>query len=1105
MLCGPAGAGKTHRVLEELRARLAPGGDVAPRFLVLVPTYSQAEHLKRRLLKHTGRPALLDRGIATFEQLAERRTGLRLSTLAAPAVRDAILAAAFDEKAEDELKRAARFPGLRRAALRFLDEVKALEPVPGEDPLTSAAKRIVATSPAFGEGRARKVGGLLTVLAEYDRRLRAAGLVDHGDLLRALLAHLRTTEPAPLDLLAIDGFTDLTDVQEKIVLRLMQGAEHTLATMLGDPGGRGAAAETSGTSETTPAPAAATGGARPATSDADSPFSAAERLRARFSAQAATLSAAGAASVTLTVETLRPGARFRAPELAALERRLAGVAAGPVSTGTALRFLGGADAGDEADRVARTVLAWTTEGTARSEILVVARSIDGDTAGRVLEALARHGVAARRAGRKPLLTIPCARSALRVMRLIAGAADVSQPGDALGAVTCGAARGVTDDDADKLALRAREESATSLEAVERLAAARAAAPAAGVSARPELPTVLAWTKALRERRPPPAARPPSDVADALLAGLSPLHRFSFEGDVAPADESRAAEDAAAVRTLLDAVRDVVHAMRAAGVPVVTPGDLVARIAVACEAAKVAVPDLRDDAVNVVGAEEARQWEARAVVVCGLRLGEWPGGAREDLFLSDAERTEVERQGGLALPQRIDEALRRERLLFYFAATRARERVVFTAPLADGRGDPVLISPFLEDAMTVLTPDARRLDGRHRSPGDPRPADGETLHFADLERAALAALTERFVPGTESERRPHTGYALLPHLVGRGDGASGAVVREAARWFAPRVASLADGTPARARLAAPRPRSASSLQAFAQCAFKHFATNGLQLQELGPSADDGIDALTAGHVAHGTLERVYGSLPLDPAAAARIFDEEWARRAGRFRPGLRTAAVRASLRRAILSWVEGEAKGFLLPGFTPSKLEWGFGPGRAQVVVGGGDAPVALTGSADRIDVSDDGRAVVLDWKWSKQSRFTGVEGEIDEGADLQLPMYALAVSRGLKLTTVAVGYVTLRDAGVRWLPITADAPRSTFPAKRKLPEGWGVGDGSDAMGRAEAQVVRLDAAIRSGVIEVRPRDEDECAFCPFADLCRHDGTPAPGPSSTSGGAGESAS
>lgn len=1032
LLIGPAGAGKTHAVLADVAAMAARG----ERFLVLVPTYSQAEHLKRRLLRFSGRDAILDRGIATFEQLAERRTGVRLSSLVSPAVRDALLAAALEESAPPDFAAAARFGGFRRAALAFLDELSSIEPKPGADAFDEASSRLRAALEGLPAERRRRVEGLLDVLAAYRRRIAATGLLEHRDFLQGLLDGLRAGDGSPpLDALFVDGFTDLTEVQERIVHQLSATASRTTVTLLGD-----------------------------ATSAPGGPFDACERMRRRF------------ADAGFVADVLPPGPRHAAaPALAALERRLAGEDVRASDPGASLRVVAGADPDDEADRVARNVLRWTTEGVPRAEILVIVRNLASETAQRVLAALRRHGVPARRMGRRPLATIPAARSHLRAVRLLCGAPD---DGDALAAILSGDARGVSDADADRLAAEARVLAVTETATTDGVAQ---------VVQRKGLATAAAWLRTLAERALPAGPLLPHAAAERIADGIPVLVRSSFESGVPLADEDRAAEDAAALRVVIDVIRDVVRALRAGGRGTATAREVAQRIVSAAEDARVPVPDLRDDAVNVVGAEEARQWEARCVVVAGLRAGEFPGGAREDLFLTDDERAAVERTSRIPLPARHDEALRRERLLFYMAATRARERLAVTYPSAGGSGDPILRSPFVEDVLAAM-PAGAAPDGAERAPGDQRPAPGETFHEDDLRRTALASLGERFVSGTASEVRAQTGAALCAVLAGAGD----ASLVRAAREFAPPEASLADGGPARAKIAEGRPRSASSLSDFAQCAFRHFAKTILSLRDPPAGVDDGLQPLLEGDIAHGALERLYQERiegkPLDVARAALLFDEVYREKAGHLRPTLRTTAVRARLRRAVLAWVGRERETPLAAGYAPAMTEWRFGRDAGGLLRLCGDR-VPVTGSADRCDVAADGeRAIVVDWKTSRASRYSGLREKIDQGIELQLPLYALAVEKGLGLRVTAVAYVTLRDGGVVWLPISADAPPEALASKLR-PEGYGVGDGSGARALAEGHLVRLDQEIRTGRIVADPRDDDLCRTCQVADICRFDGRP----------------
>jgi RecB family exonuclease len=397
-------------------------------------------------------------------------------------------------------------------------------------------------------------------------------------------------------------------------------------------------------------------------------------------------------------------------------------------------------------------------------------------------------------------------------------------------------------------------------------------------------------------------------------------------------------------------------------------------------------------------------------------------------------------------------------------------------------------------MSVLAPEARVLDGKERSPGDVRPAPGETFHRADLERTALAALTERFAAGQPSEIRPHTGYALLPGLVSGDD----PVVRAAARWFAPPAPSLREGGPAQLAMATPRMRSATSLADFAQCPYRHFARKGLRLDERPGDVDEGIDPLLAGGIAHKALELAAKEGARTEAHAAQIADRVFADMAGHLRRDLRVEAVRAELRRVVADAVGAwAAAGGIVRGFAPREFEWTFGFAGPQVVAGAGPSAVQLTGAADRIDVSADGDAVVIDYKWSKASRFSGIERKIEAGLDLQLPIYVLAAQRALGLRVVAAAYLTLRDdggPGARWLRVTDDAP-VVSSSRVKPPEGWGVGDGSGGLAKAEEKIVELDARIRAGECDTKPEDEKRCGAgaCPYADLCRYDGPPPGAP------------
>jgi len=212
LLLGRAGTGKTHHCLARLVRELDAGREA----LLLVPTYSQAEHLSYRLLDTTS--GVSGRPVITFETLAEDVTRLRLRDLARPAARDRLAVRALEESFPE----AADQPGLRAEFLSAVKEIKEQ----GEDPVERARAH-------FAEGsRGRR---LFDAFARYRALLPPA--FDHEDLLVTCRDRLRDA-PRRLDVLLVDGFHDFTPVQRQIVELLANAARETLVTLPIDPDDR---------------------------------------------------------------------------------------------------------------------------------------------------------------------------------------------------------------------------------------------------------------------------------------------------------------------------------------------------------------------------------------------------------------------------------------------------------------------------------------------------------------------------------------------------------------------------------------------------------------------------------------------------------------------------------------------------------------------------------------------------------------------------------------------------------------------------------------------------------------------------------------------------
>jgi len=133
-----------------------------------------------------------------------------------------------------------------------------------------------------------------------------------------------------------------------------------------------------------------------------------------------------------------------------------------------------------------------------------------------------------------------------------------------------------------------------------------------------------------------------------------------------------------------------------------------------EAGEVRVASTRRDAVALVDAYEARQWEWRAVFVAGLLEGEFPRHARVDPILSNGLRIRAN-AAGVALRTRADRD-QEERFLLSLALSRATSLTVLSYPRFDGNGELNLPSFILESQpAATVEPVAVRIRPQLRLP------------------------------------------------------------------------------------------------------------------------------------------------------------------------------------------------------------------------------------------------------------------------------------------------------------------------------------------------------------------------------------------------------
>jgi ATP-dependent helicase/DNAse subunit B len=252
---------------------------------------------------------------------------------------------------------------------------------------------------------------------------------------------------------------------------------------------------------------------------------------------------------------------------------------------------------------------------------------------------------------------------------------------------------------------------------------------------------------------------------------------------------------------------------------------------------------------------------------------------------------------------------------------------------------------------------------------------------------------------------------------------------------------------------------TALESYLQCPFLFFGRHTLKLDDAPPRPEDRLDFRLRGTIVHRVIKQWLESRgPID-AVFARVFSSL-------VQSESIVASYATELRRTeMLAALRGFAAAETWPVDQENLLEAAC---RFEL-----EDRIAIRCRLDRLITLSDGRALVIDYKYSKNMR----EYSANENR-LQGPLYWLAAERGFERTVAGVYYCTLRD-GVQYA-------------------GWG--EKPDWLKRAKVEPFApewLDAAIARSLEAVRgilggrvipaPSDVSKCRTCDFRDACRYAG------------------
>jgi ATP-dependent helicase/DNAse subunit B len=454
------------------------------------------------------------------------------------------------------------------------------------------------------------------------------------------------------------------------------------------------------------------------------------------------------------------------------------------------------------------------------------------------------------------------------------------------------------------------------------------------------------------------------LIDRVERELDAMFAAPWRREAALLDRWQAAVTATARRTLRE-LRELARSGHA-----VEGG--AAAIAAALEGATVEQPAATDaDAVLICDALALRARRVRALFIAGLQEGDFPAAAREEAFLSAAERADLARATGLLLGA----APPAERYLFYALCSRPTRWLRVSWHDATDDGEAAVRSLFVDDLLDCF---------------------GEEL----LERRAARGA------GVVAWGEPAPAAPTLQRLEQR--------LREPRRR-APVIAPLR--RPERLqRLRGRESYSPSALESWIRCPVAWFVERGLRAEDLAPAQLHIVRGSAAHDVLHavfaGLLERRGGaridaaSLPL----ALEMLDDVLVAQPPSLSPDLTIARaeqlrLRMDLRRYLRFAATSPST------HEPRELEVAFGledSALPEASLGGGR--LELSGRIDRVDVDPrDATALVYDYKtgrvdpaarWAQQGR-------------VQQALYMLAVEQLLGTEAVGGLYQPLRSPDLR--------------------------------------------------------------------------------------------
>ncbi|MFA5162041.1 MAG: PD-(D/E)XK nuclease family protein [Elusimicrobiales bacterium] len=494
------------------------------------------------------------------------------------------------------------------------------------------------------------------------------------------------------------------------------------------------------------------------------------------------------------------------------------------------------------------------------------------------------------------------------------------------------------------------------------------------------------------------------------------------------------------------------------------GEFLDELEARLDAAEIPAEKAFSGGVRVLDAMAARGTAFGAVILAGLNEKLFPRLVREDPLLRDGARRFMRDHEGFSIRPRL-EGYDEEKLLFHFAASSARRRLVCIYQRSDEDGRAAAPSVYLAELRRCCGGAAEeRIFPRRFSE---QASGGDEMLLSAREMSLKTALGGApFAPELEPlgivppdwERRSGAADAVSAFSsAGKYDGMTGPPEAFAAEFFG-------------------RGISPSAAQTLAQCPMKFFLKYALSLDEPdSPSSGETLAANLSGTIYHGILQQTYQSLPEGgdfslsaarrglEAACGEVFTPQAGRALGLYPViwEMTEEAMRAHLARAV------EEDFSALGGWQPALFEKEMS---AKLDELGG---VKWRGRADRIDMDPQRRVFrVVDYK--RRARSSTLLAETLKCETFQPPAYMLMAAKSV---CELAGFAP-EGALVLGLEAGESEKRLRPLSLEEIAPHWP---------RLRQSVEFILSLARDGVFFIRPSEGAEhgwCAWCQFGAVCR---------------------